>query len=325
MLDGGGNDDQSSRRLSAEEKAELVKIAQVRFDEDMAPHTTLSVGGPADAFVEIANEAELKAVLAFAETKKIPYFILGSGSNVLVRDGGIRGLVLCLKADFAGCQIVEERDADVFVQAGSALGTMKFLRWCNDQGLTGHEVLTGVPGCIGGNIATNAGTHVGQLSDVVEEVRVMSAEGKISTLRKKALHFDYRQCKLPKGCVILSALFRLQRVAAEEAGKKFRELMERRKATQPIQEQSSGCMFKNAGKISAGKLIDEAGLKGIRVGKARISDAHANFIVNEGGAKAKDVLILMGLIKERVKQNAHVVLEQEVIVVGEDENAKDSK
>jgi UDP-N-acetylmuramate dehydrogenase len=317
-LNGGGN---SPRRLAKAERAELGKLVKtIHFDEPMSAHTTLGVGGAAEAFAIVESFKELKDLLSFINEKEIPYYFLGKGSNMLVRDGGLRGVVVQLAGDFSEIKIVEERDGEVLLSVGAAVSTTKFLRWCNEEGLFGHEILTGVPGSIGGNVITNAGTHVGCLADIVEEVTVLDKNIKEMTMRNKSLRFEYRSCKLPRSTAVLRAIFKLQKGDNAKAKEKFKDLLDRRRETQPVAMKSSGCIFKNAGKISASQLIDESGLKGVRVGKARISELHANFIVNEGGATAKDVLVLIHLIKNRVKQDSGIALDQEVVILGDEKN-----
>ncbi|PIR25674.1 MAG: UDP-N-acetylenolpyruvoylglucosamine reductase [Deltaproteobacteria bacterium CG_4_10_14_0_2_um_filter_43_8] len=305
--------------LSSEQKRELEKaFPAIRFQESMKAHTTLGVGGKAEAYVEVQSVEMLKSLFEFLKDSNIPYYLIGKGSNTLVRDGGVKGVVIQLLGDFQEYKVEQESGDDVFVSVGAGVSTLKLVRWANEQHLAGIERLSGVPGTLGGNILTNAGTHIGSIDEIVEEVTMLDKHGKEMTQKVKSIPFEYRRCKLPRGTIVLKALLKLQKDPEGKAAQHFKELMERRRETQPISQKSSGCMFKNDGKQAAAKLIDEAGLKGVRVGGARISDVHANYIVNEANASARDVIVLMGLVRDRVRQHSGVVLENEIFILGEE-------
>ncbi len=295
----------------------LLPEGRVLFDEPMSNHSTMGVGGRAEAYLVVDNEEELKSVMAFADENGVDYHFWGAGSNVLVRDGGLHGLVIRLGEGFEGIETDRDTPEGVYVYVGSAVSTPRFVNWCSENGLSGVEWLAGMPSTVGGNVLMNAGMGDNSISDVVEEVTLINRDRKTLSIRKKVLRFEYRKLKVPRTAVVSRALLKLKRVERSEVVTKTQAFFEKRKGSQPQGAKSLGCIFKNPGKGSAGMLIDEAGLKGVRVGGARISNVHANFILNENGATAKDVLVLMSLIRDRVKQYAGVILENEIIIIGD--------
>lgn len=302
--------------MTAQQKKRLSAIAAARFSEPMSLHTTLGVGGKAEAFVAVTSIAMLQEVLRFASEESFPYLVIGGGSNLLVRDGGLKGIVISLQGEFTAVDLVRESGGMVSLAAGSAVATATLLRRADDLGLAGFEVMAGVPGTIGGNIRMNAGTRAGSIADVVEEVTIVERSGREVTLTPRALRFEYRSVKLPPGAVIARVVCKLKRAEPGAGRATIRALLEHRRQTQPVATENCGCAFKNPGKLSAGQLIDEAGLKGIRVGGARISTLHANFIINEGTATARDIIVLMNLVRDRVREHAGITLEPEVVIVG---------
>ena len=290
---------------------------EVAFDVALSQHTNIRVGGPADALVWPSNAEQLQKIILWAKEKKIPYFILGKGSNTLVRDKGFRGLVINLGKGFREFGLTKEEGDHVFVQAQGGVPTQQFVRWCVEQGFAGIECLAGVPGTIGGNVFMNAGTYLGEVGALVEEVQVCDAKGKIQTLPKTKLQFEYRHSNIPPSSVVIATVLKLKKVGKEKIEAKVREVFEKRGLAQPIEMPNLGSVFKNPPKKKAWELIEEAGCKGGRVGNARVSEKHANFIVNEGDAKAKDVLILISMIKDKVKEASGILLETEIKVIGE--------
>jgi len=294
----------------------LLPEGQVLFDEPMSRHSPIGVGGPAEAYVEVADEQELKCIMEWADERGTDYRFWGAGSNTLVRDKGLGGLVIHLGKGFDHV-VVEREDADcVYVSVGAAVSTPRLVRWCTDNGLSGVEPLAGIPGTVGGNILTNAGTSTGRISDVVEEMTMVNRERRVLTFRKAALRFEYRQLRLPRTAAVIRVLLRLKRDDPHAVSGRVQEVMKGRQDSQPQGVKSLGCVFRNPGKTSAGMLIEDAGLKGVRVGGARISTVHANFIVNENSATSKDILVLMNLVRDRVKEQAGISLEPEIVVVG---------
>lgn len=296
----------------------LCPQGQVLFDEPMSRHSSMGVGGPAEAFFVADSVGELKSAVAWAMDRAIDYRFWGGGSNMLVRDGGLRGMAIKLGGGFDFVKFERGDDGEAFVSAGAATPTRKFVEWCAGEGLAGIEALAGCWGTVGGNLLTNAGTDAGSMADFVEEITVVDREGRELTMKRAALKFEYRELKLPKTMAVVRALFKFRRSNPEEVKAAVVERMAGREETQPTGVRSLGCVFKNPEKPAAGVLIDEAGLKGIRIGGARVSSVHANFIINEGKATARDVCVLMSLIRERVKEQTGIVLEPEIEVVGEE-------
>jgi UDP-N-acetylmuramate dehydrogenase len=299
----------------------------VRFDEPLSRHTSLRIGGPADALVRPESEAQLKALLQWARETRTPYFVIGSGTNLLVRDGGIRGLVIHLER-VAGALEWKVRGERVHIRAGAAVPTRRICRIALQQGWRGFNFALGIPGTLGGAVLMNAGTAHGAMADVLEAVTVMLPAGEIVRLTRDAIQARYRHLILPadvmesaSGPGILMAAD-LGLAVGERAAIRIeaRRLMARRARGQSVQKPSAGCFFRNpSARQPAGRLIDEAGLKGARVGDAQVSRRHANFIVNLGRASAQEVLALAARVQERVRIHAGVLLTPEVCIVGEEE------
>ncbi len=292
----------------------------VRFEEPLSRYTTIRIGGPADVLAYPRTIEEAQGLILFARRNKLPLFILGAGSNLLVRDKGIRGVVMNLAQGFHGIRIEREEGASVCVTAEAGAGIPRLVDFCAEEGLTGLEPVAGVPGNLGGALMMNAGTPDGEISDVVETVTFLDKDARLATWSRDDIRFAYRESHFPRGAVLLSAVLKLSRMASEKVRGRVQDYRSRRVETQPLNVPNLGSVFKNPRdkKLFAGKLVEEAGLKDIRVGGARISPKHGNFIVNEGGAKARDVLALIGLVKDKVKEKFGVLLETEVKVVGEE-------
>lgn len=310
--------------LSTTLKTELQNLfgEGVAFDVPLNQHTHIHVGGPADAFVSPKNAEQLRQILVWAKEKKIPCFILGKGSNTLVKDGGFRGMVINLTKGFRHFGLAKENGHFVWVEAEGGVPTQQLVRWALDQGFCGLERLAGVPGTIGGNVFMNAGTHLGEIADLIEEVEICDAKGKMITSPKSKLEFTYRSSGISPSSVVTKAILKLEKGDKEKLEKLVRDVFEKRGLSQPVELPNLGSVFKNPpvgkqGKKKAWELIEEAGCRGVRIGKARVSEKHANFIVNEGGATAKDVLKLISMIKDRVKEATGILLETEIKVVGE--------
>ena len=298
----------------ADEMAGLVSSATViRRDEPMAKHVTLRVGGPADVYVEPASEADLAAVLKFCGEHGAKFFILGRGSNLLVRDGGFRGVVICLsQPEFSKIEIEGER---LRCGAGARLKTVAVE--ARRHGLSGLEFLEGIPGSVGGALRMNAGAMGSATFDVVESVRVMDFDGATHELSLREMSVAYRGCVTLKSLVALGAVLRGRPDSVESIAQRMSAFSQKRWSSQPAAP-SAGCMFKNPATIPAGKLIDELGLKGTRVSGARISQEHGNFLVNDGNATAADVLELIGILQAKAKAERGIELHAEVEIVGEE-------
>ncbi|HEY3761163.1 MAG TPA: UDP-N-acetylmuramate dehydrogenase [Verrucomicrobiae bacterium] len=283
----------------------------IRRDEPLAKHTTLRVGGPADLYVEPAGEADLAQVLRFCGENGIEFFILGRGSNLLVRDGGFRGVVICL-SKLDKIEIAGER---IHCGAGAKLKNVAVEAKRNN--LSGVEFLEGIPGSVGGALRMNAGAMGGATFDAIESVRVMDFDGDVREMSPGEMAVTYRQCAALKNHIALSAIFKCKSAPKEEIEKRMKGYSEKRWESQPAAP-SAGCIFKNPTQIPAGRLVDELGLKGTRVGGAVVSAEHGNFIINDGTATAADVLKLIEILKAKAKTERGIELQTEVEIIGED-------
>ena len=298
----------------------------VRFDEPMAPYTSFRIGGPADALVLPESESQLKEILRWARQGRIPYLVIGGGTNLLIRDGGIRGLVIHLGR--LGTEISWEVEAEqVHLQAGAAVPTRRLCRIALRQGWQGLNFALGIPGTLGGGISMNAGTAGGTMVDVLEAITAMTADGKIIRLARESMRAQYRCLRLLDEvdgggigrAILLNGELNLSTGDRQLIREEACTLMRQRVRRQPEWHRSAGCFFKNpSADASAGFLIDKAGLKGLRIGDAQVSRQHANFIVNLGGARAADVLALASRIQDRVQSLTGISLVPEVRVVGEE-------
>jgi UDP-N-acetylmuramate dehydrogenase len=280
-----------------------------RQDEPLAPHTWLRVGGPAQYFIEPRDIDELTAVVKACHTQDIKVRVLGDGSNLLVRDEGVSGAVIRLPRDLFSA--IEIDGTTVRAEAGALLSHV--ITQSVRAGLAGLELLTGIPGTVGGALRGNAGGKGGEIGQFVREVTVLTATGERFVRREDDLSFAYRNSSLDE-LVILSAAFELTPEDSDEIARRLRKIWITKKTSQPLSHQSAGCIFKNPRGQSSGQLIDRAGLKGTRIGGVEISDRHANFVVTHEGAKADDVIRLIELARSRVLERFGVELELEVQV-----------
>jgi len=300
--------------MSGDWRAALRRaVPHARLDEPLARFTTFKIGGPADAFVEALSVAEVQAALRAAGDAGKPVFVLGWGSNLLIKDRGVRGLVLKLAGEFERVEFVgAER-----VRAGAAVRVPQLVVACAERGLSGLEPIVGVPGTVGGALAMNAGTRDGEIGPFVVEIESADlSECDVRVLGKKELAFAYREGPL-RGRVALRALLQLKPGVKGDIMAVVARYQQKRQQTQPIHTFNVGSTFKNPPGRFAAQMIEELGLKGRAVGGARISPLHANFIENFASAKAADVLALVDLIQERVRAAFGVGLELEMRVVGE--------
>lgn len=303
----------SIESLHADLAAVLGRETVLRRDEPLKKRTTLRIGGRADVYVEPANERELAGVLRQCARRGTPFMILGRGSNLLVRDGGIRGVVISLAhPDFSRVEIENER-----VRCGAGAKLKAVAVEARRHELAGLEFLEGIPGSVGGALRMNAGAMGAWMFDVVERVRFMSFEGEVFERAAGEVAVEYRGCPLLKTHVALGAVLQGVRAAPETVRERMDLFSRKRWESQPNQP-SAGCIFKNPAAIPAGRLIDELGLKGTRVGGAKVSEVHGNFIVNEGEATAEDVLNLIRLIQTKAQSERGIDLRTEVEIVGED-------
>jgi UDP-N-acetylenolpyruvoylglucosamine reductase len=298
----------------AGELAGLISLSTVICrDEPLAKHTTLRVGGRADVYIEPASETDLAGVVKYCRRRSLPFFVIGRGSNLLVRDGGFRGVIICLAhSSFRYIDVDGER---LHCGAGAKLKTVAVEAKRN--GLSGVEFLEGIPGTVGGALRMNAGALGGATFDAVESVTLMDLDGAVRQWMPRQMSVEYRSCDTLKTHIALTAVFKCQPAPREEIEKRMQEFNAKRWASQPAAP-SAGCLFKNPATIPAGKLIDELGLKGTRDGGAVVSAEHGNFIVNDGDAMARDILELIALLQGRAKEARGIELQTEVEIIGEE-------
>ena len=288
-------------------------------DAPMREHTTFRVGGPADALVLPRTREDAQRALSLCAGLGVPLMVLGNGSNLLVRDGGIRGVVLQFGDQFAR---IEVEDAAVCAQAGALLVAVAAA--AARANLTGMEWASGIPGSIGGAAAMNAGAYGGEMKDIIESVTAVSPDGQLQTYSNEQMAFGYRHSAASDGALtVVDVALRLQPGDPERIRLQTAEYTTARRTKQPLEFPSAGSFFKRPAGHFAAKLIEEAGCKGLRVGGAMVSEKHAGFIVNVGGASADDVLSLAAQVVSRVREHAGAELEMEVKVVGEDAPRKD--
>lgn len=288
---------------------------RVRPGEPLARHTSYRIGGPADVLVAPDDAAELALVVRTATRHGVPLTILGAGSNLLIGDGGIGGVVVKLGRGFR--RVEWETDGDVpMVEAGASVQIARLARAAVERGLGGLEFAEGIPGTVGGALFMNAGAYGGETGPIVDRIEGVDAQGEVQVLGRDALDFRYRRSGVPSGFLVTAVRFRLERQPAAALAARLTALRDKRIASQPQGKANAGSIFKNPPGDSAGRLIEAGGLKGTRVGGARISERHANFIVNEGGAHAVDVKSLMDLAQRVVWERSGVWLEPEVRLVG---------
>ena len=282
--------------------------------EPMAKHTSFRIGGPADVLAQPADEAELAALLKRAAEHAVPVTLIGNGSNLLVRDKGIRGLVIKLSNSFSDMKALGNE-----LTFGSGISLAMASKKAASLSLSGLEFAVGIPGTIGGAVYMNAGAYDGEMAKVVTSVRVMDREGKISELKASELAFAYRHTALQNsGLIVTSVTCVLQPDEADDIAAKMADFSQRRISKQPLELPSAGSMFKRPPGYFAGTLIDQTGLKGYTVGGAQVSTKHAGFVVNVGGATAQDVLQLISDVQSKVFAAHGVRLEPEVLVLGEE-------
>lgn len=298
---------------------------RVRFDAPMAAHTGFRVGGPADAFVEAADAGEIAYLIRFAAEHGLPYLVVGRGSNLLVKDAGIRGIVISMTGPLTG---MEQRGyTEISAMAGAGLGAL--CRFAVSRGLGGLNFAMGIPGSVGGAIRGNAGAWGRSMADVLKSIRIIrpdaAPDATMVWIDREQMVFSYRAFGFSpetgleaSACVILEGLFTLTPQDPEILKKEAEALFAARKEAQPVGQASAGCFFKNPPSGDpAGRLLDLAGCKGLAVGDAMVSTLHANYIVNRGRATARDILLLKERVQEEVLKKFNILLEPEVQIVGD--------
>ncbi len=282
----------------------------VSFQAPLSEYTSFKIGGPADVVVEPADIEDICLVVQQARRRKIPLFVLG-GTNLLVRDGGIRGIVMSL-VRLRG--IKEEPGSVLYAEGGVGMPTL--IGYAIRHSLAGLEWAAGIPGTVAGCVVMNAGTKLGEMKDSVKAVRMVNMKGQLVEVEATQVRFEYRRALLPHG-VVVGVLIQLKQGVRSEIERVVKDYLHYRRDTQPLALPSAGCVFKNPPNDSAGRLIEAVGLKGARVGDAEVSMKHANFMVNRGQARAADVTALIGKVRRAIRRLAGVRLDLELKIVGE--------
>ena len=284
-------------------------------DEPMTKHTSFKIGGNADIFIKATSIDEIKKILEFVNKENVQLTIIGNGSNILVKDNGIRGITMQTSID--KIEIEDEDDfAYVYVSNGVKLGFLASI--LQKKAIAGFEFASGIPGSIGGAIRMNAGAYGGEFKDIIEDVTFITRQGEIKTLKNEELDFSYRHSRFCKtDDIILLATLKLPKGDPKDIRKKMNENMEHRKEKQPTELPSAGSTFKRGEDFISAKLIDDAGLKGYKIGGAKVSEKHAGFVVNDARATAQDVIDLIDYIKRVVYDKFGKLLEEEIEIIGE--------
>lgn len=282
-------------------------------DELMSGHTTFRIGGPADYFVMPSSAGEIKRIIALCLEQDVPYYIIGNGSNLLVADKGYRGVIIQIFKNMKDIQVEGE---NIRAQAGALLSKVAAAAY--EAGLEGFEFASGIPGTLGGAVRMNAGAYGGEMKQVLKSAEVLTPEGEVLTLPVEEMKMGYRTSIVSRmDYVVLGAEIALREGNKEEIRAKMDELKEKRVSKQPLEFGSAGSTFKRPEGYFAGKLIEDAGLRGFRVGNAQVSEKHCGFVINRGGATAREVAELMETVTRRVEENSGVRLEPEVKKIGE--------
>ena len=296
-----------------EDLEKIVQPQNIKTNERLEKYTMTKLGGAADVFVTPSNEEEAVAVIRFAAEKNIPVLMLGNGSNMVVRDGGVRGIVI----HFNQLDKIEVQGTTIYAEAGALL--IHVSKAAAKHGLTGFEFACGIPGSVGGAMAMNAGAYGGEIKDVIFSCKVVTREGEVLTLSKDELELGYRKSIIAeKHYFVLSSTFELQVGVQEEIDAKIADLTFQRESKQPLEYPAAGSVFKRPPGYFAGKLIQDCGLQGKGVGGAEVSTKHAGFIINKNNATATDYIQTIQMVQRTVKETFGVDLETEVKIVGED-------
>jgi UDP-N-acetylmuramate dehydrogenase len=294
---------------------------KILWDRPMSQYSTLKVGGPAEAIISVTNVEDLKRLIEWLKENNINWWIVGRGSNILVSDQGLSGVVIVLEGKFADIEIQTrkpgQKEKNASMRTGGGCLLSKAVHYCTDHSLSGLEFAVGIPGSIGGAVVMNAGAWGYEIGNLIDSATLMDNHGKVFIERGENLGFTYRGWGVKSNTVLLYANLILIIGSKEEIKASCRKYQELRKKKQPLTQPSAGSFFKNPPEFSAGRLIDEAGLKGHSIGGAKISEKHANFIVNTGNASATEILSLMHLVQDTVHKKFGIRLEPEVRILGE--------
>ncbi|MCX5836945.1 MAG: UDP-N-acetylmuramate dehydrogenase [Deltaproteobacteria bacterium] len=289
---------------------------EILFDEPAGRHTSIGVGGPIDVLLFPEDEGELVGIVDFLRRRRIAFLPVGNWTNLIVRDGGYRGALVALTR-LRCLSLRDEGKGGVLLLAGAGCPLSELVNRSAREALAGIEFCAGIPGSVGGAVRMNAGAYGGEIKNIVESVSLLNASGAIRAAARDELPFAYRNLDLPAETIIIGATFRLQRGNGEKIAGRVREIIGMRMEKHPLEFRNAGSIFKNPQDCPAGRLIEEAGLKGTRIGDAQVSEKHGNFIVNRGQATAEEILRLIALIQQRVFERTGNTLETEVKIIGE--------
>ena len=290
----------------------LAKIlgCKAKYDESMANHTTFKIGGNAPLYIEVNKPSQLSQIVKLCKEENVEYFILGNGSNLLVSDKGVDYVVICLKGDFKNISLLDNNT--LYCGAGASLASL--CREAEKNGLSGLEFAWGIPGTVGGAVYMNAGAYGGEMKDVVYSVHHIDKDGNLGTIKSSDVNFSYRHSIYKEnGYIIIGITVKLKLDNKNEIRNRMDDFMDRRKSKQPLEYPSAGSVFKRPEGNYAGTLIEQCGLKGKTIGGAQVSEKHAGFIINIGGATCNDVQQLIELIQSTVKDKTGYILEREII------------
>lgn len=293
---------------------DIIDENSIFIDESMKKHISFKVGGPADVLVRPKTEDEIKDIFSFLNDNNIPFLVKGNGSNILIKDGGFRGVVIEIADNFSSFEIVGD---DMVIQTGALLSSIG--RAAMENNLTGFEFASGIPGTLGGALAMNAGAYGGEMKNIVKSVRLMDEKGKIVEFTNEEMEFGYRHSILSdRKMIAISAVISLKNGKFDEIKEKMEDLAYQRRTKQPLEYPSAGSTFKRPDGYFAGKLIQDSNLKGASVGGAMVSEKHSGFVINYNNATATDIINLIEHIKSTVYDQQGVRLEEEVKILGED-------
>lgn len=306
--------------MTEKQKKEILELGlketNILFNENMAKHTTFKVGGEAECFIKIDNMKDLRTVLVYARNNNIKITVIGNGSNVLVLDKGIKGIVLNIRINKIE---TVNYDGRIFAKIGAGVKISMLGHLFLKNGITGFEELSGIPGTIGGAIRMNAGAHGKEFKDIVNNVTCMDYDGNIVKLENKDMQFEYRKSILKdKKYIVIEVEMMFQNGNEEEIKEKMTQYAKYRKEKQPIEYPSAGSTFKRGNDFITAKLIDEAGLKGYNIGGAEVSEKHAGFVINKGNATAKDILELIKYVQDKIYKEFEKKIELEIEIIGDE-------
>jgi UDP-N-acetylmuramate dehydrogenase len=290
--------------------------SEMLFNEPLSQYTSFGVGGNADAIAVPKTEDELRCIIRTVTAKRIPFRAIGNGTNLIVRDGGYRGVIISLRGFKTLERKVNGRGISLYAQSGVPLAALVNLSL--QESLTGLEFCAGIPGSVGGAVMMNAGAYGREMKDVLDTISVMTTTGDMCTYGRHEMNFKYRSLTVPTDCLILAATFSLIRGEEKEIRERIEAALALRREKLPWQYPNAGSIFKNPREIPAGQLIDELGLKGMREGDAKVSEVHGNVIVNMGKAEARDILALIARVQEKVFAERGIILETEVHIIGDE-------